>query len=129
MNMIGSRIKQRRLELKLTQTQIKEFTGISTGNLSDIERGRSLPSASALIGLSQILNCSIDWILTGNHYKNDHNITSDVQENMNEFLNLFHQLTKSDQEEIIDIMKLKISKYKKGLSFYLENPSNDSQMA
>lgn len=62
---IGNRIKTRRKELKLTQKDIYKSTGISTGNISDIENGISLPSASALVHLSAILDCSIDWILTG----------------------------------------------------------------
>lgn len=129
MNMIGARIKQRRLELKLTQTQIKEFTGISTGNLSDIERGRSLPSASALIGLAEILNCSTDWLLTGNLRICDTNKLSDLRDSSHECNNLFNQLTRGDQEEILDIMHLKISKYKKGLSSNLDNQNSDSKMA
>lgn len=40
---IGKRIKKRRKELHLTQTEIKEKTGISSGNMSDIERGNRLP--------------------------------------------------------------------------------------
>ena len=62
---IGERIYSRRKELGITGTQIKNAIGISTGNLSGIEKGSSLPSATALIGLSKILNCSVDWILTG----------------------------------------------------------------
>lgn len=65
MEEIGKRIKTRRTELKLKQLQIKDKTGISSGNLSDIENGKKLPSAQALIALSETLQCSIDWILTG----------------------------------------------------------------
>lgn len=64
-NLIGKRIAERRKALGITGQQIKDQIGISTGNLSGIERGSSLPSALALIGLSQILNCSVDWILKG----------------------------------------------------------------
>lgn len=62
---IGSRIRMRRNELNIKGEQIYEATGISTGNLSGIETGKSLPSSTALVGLSEILDCSIDWILTG----------------------------------------------------------------
>ena len=64
-NMIGQRIKERRKELNITQAQIKNSTGISTGNLSEIENGHILPSSAALINLSQILKCSVDYILFG----------------------------------------------------------------
>ena len=50
-NMIGQRIKERRNQLNITGKQIKEATGISTGNLSEIENGKILPSATALMEL------------------------------------------------------------------------------
>lgn len=62
---IGQRIKKRRKDLGLTQMMIQEQTGISSGNLSGIERGDKLPSAPAIIRLSEILHCSTDWILKG----------------------------------------------------------------
>ena len=74
---IGERIATRRKELGITGRQIQEVTGISTGNLSGIEKGSSLPSATALIGLSKILKCSVDWILTGE---------SPILENQDEFM-------------------------------------------
>lgn len=66
-NTIGQRIKERRKQLNITQTQIQEQTSISSGNLSCIENGKYLPSATALVELAQILNCSVDWILTGEY--------------------------------------------------------------
>ena len=68
---IGTRIKQRRNELGLKQLQIKELTGISSGNLSDIENGKKLPSTPALLALSDKLDCSIDWILKGESRNNE----------------------------------------------------------
>ena len=74
---IGERIAARRKELGITGSQIKEKTGISTGNLSGIENGASLPSASALISLSKILNCTTDWILTGESPISENRMLSD----------------------------------------------------
>lgn len=65
MDTVGNRIRNRRKELNITQKQIFEITGISNGNLSIIENDKSWPSSQALISLSKILDCSIDWILTG----------------------------------------------------------------
>lgn len=62
---IGERIKKLRKSRHITQTQIYELTGISSGNLSGIESGKSLPSASAVIELARVLQCSTDYILIG----------------------------------------------------------------
>lgn len=62
---LGNRIKDRRNELGLSQNEVYELTGISTGNLTGIENGKSAPSAKATIKLSEALHCSTDWILKG----------------------------------------------------------------
>lgn len=62
---IGERIRQRRKELGISITQLSKESNISNGNLSCIENDKYLPSSAALISLSEVLKCSIDWILLG----------------------------------------------------------------
>lgn len=59
---IGERIKNRRKELHLTQNDIKNTCGISSGSMSEIERGIRTPSIVIFHLLSQILDCSMDWV-------------------------------------------------------------------
>lgn len=110
-NMIGSRIKERRKALNITQTRIQKETSISSGNLSCIENGKYLPSAIALLELSKILECSIDWILTGKSSISEPNIILDNKEN--ELLNKFRELSLDDQEEIMAIINIKFQRAKK----------------
>lgn len=104
---IGERIKSRRKELNITQVQIREATGISSGNMSGIESGKSLPSASALIELSKVLNCSIDWMLTGNSPISEIVILSNIEEDL---LTGFRELPEDDKDELIGILKMKLRK-------------------
>lgn len=97
---IGERIAARRKELGITGRQIKEATGISTGNLSGIEKGSSLPSATALIGLSKILNCSIDWILTGETPIFENQNQSTLSENQKELLETYNRLDRRGQHRV-----------------------------
>lgn len=114
-NMIGQRIKERRKALKITQTQIQENTSISSGNLSCIENGKYLPSAIALMELSKILDCSIDWILTGNSSISNNNNISDIEESETEkqLIDQFRSLSEEDQEEILMMVQLKYNRTKK----------------
>jgi len=107
---IGKRIKNRRKELNITQIQIRDATGISSGNMSGIESGKSLPSASALIELSKILNRSIDWILTGSSPISKNSTISDIEEQL---LNGFRELPKDDKDELIEILNMKLRKVQK----------------
>lgn len=94
--MVGIRIKNRRKELNLTQKAIYEATGISTGNLSEIERGNVLPSSKALVSLSELLQTSIDWILTGGSLCLDKKEDSSLKEE--------YQLHLTESEELIIFM-------------------------
>lgn len=107
-NMIGQRIKERRKELKITQTQIQQETSISSGNLSCIENGKYLPSAVALLELSKILDCSIDWMLTGKSSISESSAILDNKET--NLLNGFRELSEDDQEELIGLLEMKLRK-------------------
>lgn len=122
---IGERIKQRRIELGLTQRQIKQATGISSGNMSDLENGNRLPSTPALIALSDILNCSIDWILKGEVFKQDDTVFSNrstgvaLSENPSiesELLFYYFGMSADDQNELLMIAKMKYDKETKRLA-------------
>lgn len=130
-NLIGQRIKERRKELKLTQKDIEKITGISNGNLSGIENGYSLPSANAVISLAKILKTSTDWILTGESSISDISSADSSIANPSEeaFLNCFRLLSPNDQEEILSIMNLKISRQKRKKKSSLSAPDQASDIA
>ncbi len=65
MDSIGKRIRFARKANNLTLTDINKITGLSTGNLSELENDKFLPSANALMQFRKIFHVSIDWILTG----------------------------------------------------------------
>lgn len=101
---IGTRIKQRRNDLGLTQAQIKLETGISTGNMSEIENGIKLPSTPALIALSNILDCSIDWILKGNSLNRE----PETDQREYRLLYGFRSLSEENKEELMEILEIKL---------------------
>lgn len=105
---IGQRIKERRKELGITQTQIQQETNISSGNLSCIENGKYLPSAMALMELSKILDCSVDWILTGNLPHIEQAEFSDNKESF--LLTGFRLLPPEEKDEFLEILQIKLRK-------------------
>lgn len=128
--MIGQRIKERRKELHITQNQIQDKCGISSGNLSGIETGRYLPSAIALIELAQILDCSIDWILTGKSLISTNPSFVDIKESERQLLEYFHEMSATDQEDLLLIAQIKSSKKKKPTkSFLFESDKQTSETA
>lgn len=131
-NMIGARIKTKRKELHLTLTQIKDITGLSTGHLSALERGEKLPSTPTLIKLSDLFNCSIDWILQGNS-SNSESLNRAISLNLtNQEMDLvqnFRHLTTDSQEEILDLIELKIARQKRKQRSHLSDLDQTSGIA
>lgn len=137
METIGDRIKYARKKKGLTQTDIKEKTGISSGNLSDIENNKSFPSAQALISLKRELGVTIDWILTGEEpvqkeqppkYQPDK--LGPLSEHEKEMLWKFRQLDARDQgyaKANIDMLYERT--VKKGTSFGLTNGGTREEAA
>lgn len=104
---IGDRIKTRRLELGLTQVDIYEKCGITSGVLSRIENGKNVPSILIFYKLSQSLECSTDWLITGIS-ANMQNLELSSTEQV--LLTGFHQICQDDQQELLDILEIKLKK-------------------
>lgn len=129
-NMIGIRIKEKRKELGLTPKMINELAGIRTGHLSELENGKSLPSTPTLLKLSELLNCSVDWILFGESRNSEFSdITLSTRET--ELINIFKKLSMSDQDELLDLAEIKYQRTKRKTeksSFY-QNINNTNATA
>lgn len=99
---IGKRIKARRTELGFTQTDIYRACGIASGALSQIEQGHRTPSILIFYTLSQVLKCSMEWLVTGK---------SSCAENTNKIKNfgkeerLLYYFRKLSEEEQLDIQE------------------------
>ncbi len=107
---IGERIKTRRLEMHLTQTDIYEKCGIASGVLSRIENGKNVPSVITFHKLSEVLECDMNWLATGK--------STDMQnlsfyKNEERLLNGFRSLPEEDQVELMEILEMKLRKVKK----------------
>lgn len=126
--MIGIRIKERRKELHITQAQIKELTGISSGNMSEIENGKILPSSTALMQLSKALNCTTDYILFGNSPIDEKMGCSNLREIETQLLSIFRELSMSDQEEVLMIAELKLNRNQKKRETNLSPSGQDNNI-
>ncbi|HCT64472.1 MAG TPA: XRE family transcriptional regulator [Lachnospiraceae bacterium] len=136
MQSIGNRIKTKRKELNLTIKQIHENTGLSIGNISDIENDKYAPSIASLLPLSQILKCSIDWIITGTNTPQQIQITENecshiLSATEISIIDMFRDLDERDKEDIYDCLTLKYNRaIKRGKTTSYNSPytgKNDSK--
>lgn len=63
--LVGDRIKRRRKAAGLTQEALSELIDLSKNHLSNIERGRYLPTIETLLLICDILGQTPDYYLTG----------------------------------------------------------------
>jgi transcriptional regulator with XRE-family HTH domain len=61
---LGTRVRERREAIGMTQQDVAEKTGIQQTLISRIERGvNANPHADVLLRLARALHCSIDWLV------------------------------------------------------------------
>lgn len=74
------RIKQMKTERKLTNDRLSELSGIPLGTLSKLMAGMSeSPKLSNIVAICNALDCSVDYIVTGNP-ENTNNYTLSPEE-------------------------------------------------
>ena len=62
---IGLKIKERRQAVGITQEYISNVLEVNPSHISNIECGRANPSLTALVKIANILECSVDYFISG----------------------------------------------------------------
>lgn len=112
MDTVGKRLRAARQKYGYTMQQLHDLTGLSTGNISDIEHDRNTPSVSSLIPLSKALDLSLDWILTGEEpetRKSDFllDATGDPASQIEcDLVSMFRTLNRHDQDNVFDFVTM-----------------------
>lgn len=60
---IGQNVRNRRIELEMTQAALAEAAGITQPNVASIERGSTSPMIETLAALAEALHCPPDLLL------------------------------------------------------------------
>lgn len=68
---MGNRIRLRRKELRIKQSELAESLNISNNHISSIENGREKPSLDIFLRLCEELKVTPDYLLLGNIHAND----------------------------------------------------------
>lgn len=112
MDTIGTRIKAAREMKGLTVQQLGELTEVSANNISGFENDRYAPSFSVLIPICRVLECSIDWLLTGSTFgppKSDHALSCDdvpLSQLELDLVAMFRLLKEHDRKNAFDFVAM-----------------------
>lgn len=69
LNNFGPRLKEIRLQRKLSQTEMGQLLGIHYIHIGRYEAGKAVPSVETLLSISQILNINLDRLVFGEQAK------------------------------------------------------------
>lgn len=80
---IGKKIKEVRLEKKLTQEYIADIVDVNTSHISNIENNRVKVSLSTLVQICNALNITVDYILAEEYKQPSSAIEQEILHELN----------------------------------------------
>ena len=95
---LGTRIKNKRLEKNLTQEQLAEKVDLSAVYIGQIERGERKMTIQTLVKLANVLETSIEELLSDSTEGN-------LNAKLNELLEVAKKLDISDLDKVINMIK------------------------
>ncbi|SET28219.1 helix-turn-helix domain-containing protein [[Clostridium] polysaccharolyticum] len=127
MKSIGERIKALRKNAHLTQQALGVIVDLHGSNISRVEQNMVVPTGDVIAKMSEYFHVSCDYILRGasadgtpqtdialtDHVKLQITSAADAEEDNNvkileEFCPLLVQLNENNQEELLEILKIKL---------------------
>jgi len=101
---LGEKIKKERIRNRLTQEMLAEMADITSSYVGQIERGERKVTLSKLVRIANVLNVSVDYLLSDNIELTDDNLQVEIK-------NAMSNMEEKDKHMIIDIIKI-INDYK-----------------
>lgn len=104
---IGMRIAELRRSHRLTQETLAEKLNVTAKHISHVERGCASLSVKALIELSRIFNCSLDYIIFGASMDKTASLLPDT------ILEILHSGQQDDIDRLIRYLQIYCELYDK----------------
>lgn len=96
---IGKKIKEIRLDKKLTQEYVAETADVNTSHISNIENNRVKVSLSTLVQICNALDVTVDYILSDEYTQPDSALEQEV-------LKELRLCSPENKEKILKIIKI-----------------------
>lgn len=104
MDMVKTRIKEERININYSQTELAKKLAVAPQTVNGWENGRRIPDPQTLSSLADIFNCSVDYLLGRTDNKNS-SIIEDVIDNKNVLVEIdkdfFKTLTPADVQKFL----------------------------
>lgn len=105
MDLVAERIRLRRSQLGLTQSDLSQLSGISQTQISKYELGQSQPTAPMLFQLARTMGTSVDWLIG---FSDEIKIASEgeLTDLERQLLRVMRTKSPETQQKLLDIAKM-----------------------
>lgn len=93
---IGSKLREIRIDRKLTQESVAYATGVNVSHISNIETNKVKVSLTLLVNICNVLDTTVDYVL-----ENEYHTAEDITEK--ELLNTIKSLEHDKKETLLRI--------------------------
>ncbi len=116
---IGSRIKERREELGITQTQLADMIGVTKGAIGNYETDANSPKASIMYKVFNALKCDANYLYQD---ENESSESTMIPKEERALLKLYRELNEEGKEKLSDYADdlVRSGKYIKSVGFYVD---------
>lgn len=122
---LGQRIRERRKQLKMSQSALSKAAGVSYSSISLWENDNTAPRGENLHKLARSLQCSPTWILYGDtdkvpatpHQPSEFDTLTDDER---ELLSMYRYLSATEQKAFFDSLKARLKNFSRSLTAHLE---------
>lgn len=104
---IGHRIREFRLASGLTLKAFASKIGISQGSMSDIENGKTKPSANTVVSIVQTTGINPSWLLVGEGAMFNGTRSDSVDHEMRRVSELMVQLDEASRRDVLKYVEEK----------------------
>jgi transcriptional regulator with XRE-family HTH domain len=109
MSTLGERIRGIRKTNQLNQIEFANMIGVSQGTLSELEQDKYKPSVDILIAIQNKFKVDLEWLIIGS---TQDTYSINLNEKENKLISGFRKLNNDDQDEILEITRIKLKRYK-----------------
>ena len=108
---MGTRMKRRRKELKMSQAELAEKVNVSNNHISSIETGKQIPSLTTFVKICEQLDTTPDFLLLGSLHTD--NLPKNIYDslalcNKKVHQNIFPVLTDARQKGILVVRSSRV---------------------
>lgn len=100
--LLGKKIKQARVDRKISQEKLAEILDVHVTYISQLERGLKTPGLEMLLRISEVLGVSPAFLLEVPEYK--------VSKELAELIMLSHKANRREVEIVTDVLRVLIDK-------------------